>query len=84
MSKITINDPEGVLTRKDRAAIRKWETAKKVSGWSRYPTTCDRIFDRIPPEWVDRYTAQQLGEIAALLKVAYDDGVQFGRQHPEE
>ncbi len=84
MSKITINDPEGVLTRKERAGIRKWETAKKLSGWSRYPSTCSQIFSRIPAEWADRYTAQQLGEIAALLKVAYDDGVQYGRQHPEE
>ena len=33
---------------------------------------------------VDPNTAQQLGEIAALLKGAYDDGVQFSRQHPEE
>ena len=81
---ITIRDPEGTLSQKEKAEIRKWETAKKVSGWSRYPTTCDRIFDRIPSEWVDCYTAQQLGEIAALLKGAYDDGVQFGRQHPEE
>lgn len=81
---ITIRDPEGVLSQKEKAEIRKWETAKKVSGWSRYPTTCDRIFDRIPSEWADRYTAQQLGEIAALLKGAYDDGVQFGRQNHEE
>lgn len=81
---ITIRDPEGVLSQKEKAEIRKWETAKKVSGWSRYPTTCDRIFDRIPSEWVDCYTAQQLGEIAALLKGAYDDGVQFGRQRHEE
>ena len=33
---------------------------------------------------VDPNTAQQQGEIAALLKVAYDAGVQFGHQHPEE
>lgn len=84
MSKITINDREGVLSEEEKAEIRKWEEAKRISGWSRYPTTCSKIFSRIPPEWADRYTAQQLGEIAALLKGAYDDGVQFGRQTPEE
>jgi hypothetical protein len=26
---------------------------------------------------------QQLGEIAALLKSAYDDGIQYGRNHAE-
>ena len=36
-----------------------------------------------PAEWIDKYTAQQLGEIAALLKSAYDDGVQYGRNHAE-
>ena len=83
MSK-NFNDCADVLTRKEKAGIRKWETAKKLSGWSRYPSTCNQIFSRIPAEWADRYTAQQLGEIAALLKGAYDDGVQYGRQHPEE
>ena len=81
---ININDPEGVLSEEEKAGIRKRETAKKLSGWSRYPSTCSQIFSRIPAEWADRYTAQQLGEIAALLKGAYDDGVQYGRQHPEE
>lgn len=83
MSRIIINDPGNMLTIKERAEIAKWERAKEVSGWRAYPSTCSAIFARIPPEWIDKYTAQQLGEIAALLKSAYDDGVQYGRNHAE-
>lgn len=83
MAHITINDPDNMLTAKERAAIVKWERAKEFSGWRAYPSTCAAIFDRIPTEWLDKYTDQQLGEIAKLLKSAYDDGVQYGRNHAE-
>ena len=51
---------------------KKWSKAYKASGWSRYPDTCQAIFDNIPREWGDRYTAAQLGEIAALLSALND------------
>ena len=62
----------------------KWSKAHKASGWSRYPDTCQAIFDNIPREWGDRYTAAQLGEIAALLKVVYDKGTAHGWAEAEE
>lgn len=52
----------------------KLKKAMEYSGWSIYPSTCEAIFDNIPADWFDRYTAKQLGEIAALLKVVYDKG----------
>lgn len=57
--------------------------AQKASGWDRYPDTCAAIFANIPEEMADRYTAAQIGEIAALLKKVYDKGVLYGREHPE-
>jgi hypothetical protein len=57
-----------------RSRIVKMEQAKQYSGWRSYPSTCQAIFDNIPTEWFDRYTAKQLGEIAALLKKVYDKG----------
>lgn len=58
----------------ERRYILKVEQAKEYSGWRRYPDTCNAIFANIPDDWYDRYTAKQLGEIAALLKTVYDKG----------
>lgn len=63
---------------------KKWSKAIKSSGWSRYPDTCQAIFANIPSEWGDRYTAEQLGEIAALLKVVYDKGTAHGWAEAKE
>lgn len=52
----------------------KLKKAMEYSGWRRYPSTCEAIFANIPADWYDRYTAKQLGEIAALLKTVYDKG----------
>lgn len=57
-----------------RSRILKLEQAKQYSGWRNLPDTCSAIFANIPEDWLDRYTAQQLGEIAALIKKAYDKG----------
>lgn len=62
------------LTPDDRRIILKLEQAKEYSGWRHHPDTCNAIFSQIPDEWYNRYTAKQLGEIAALLKVVYDKG----------
>ncbi len=67
----------------ERRAMLKLEQAKEYSGWRAYPDTCSAIFDNIPDDMFDRYTARQLGEIAALLKQVYDKGVQYGREHGE-
>ena len=58
----------------ERELILKYEQAKEDSGWRRYPDICNAIFSNIPDDWYDRYTAEQLGEIAALLKMVYDKG----------
>ena len=52
----------------------KKRRAMQQSGWIRYPDTCAAIFANIPADWYDRYTAKQLGEVAALLKTVYDNG----------
>lgn len=62
------------LTPAERRKLLKVEQAKEYSGLRRYPSTCAAVFDRIPSEWWDKYNAQHIGEVAALLKTAYDDG----------
>lgn len=63
-----------VLTAEERRHILKLEKAKEYSGWRAYPSTCSAIFENIPEDMFERYTAKQLGEIAALIKKAYDKG----------
>lgn len=75
--------PNG-LTAEERRRWLKLEQAKEISGWRQYPSTCDAIFQNILEAGMfDRYSAMQLGEIAALLKKVYDKGVAYGREHPE-
>lgn len=62
------------LTAEERRKIMKVEQAKECSGWRNYPTTCSRLLDRIPDEWFAKYPAEHIGEVMAMLKVAYDDG----------
>lgn len=75
--------PNG-LTAEERRRWLKLEQAKEISGWRQYPSTCEAIFKNILDAGMfDRYSAMQLGEIAALLKKVYDKGVAYGREHPE-
>ena len=71
------------LTAEERRFYLKVEQAKEYSGWRNYPSTCSAIFENIPEEWWNKYTAKQIGEIAALLKAVYDKGVQYGRDQAE-
>nr|DAZ47925.1 MAG TPA: helix-turn-helix domain protein [Caudoviricetes sp.] len=71
------------LTADQRRRELKVQQACEYSGWRGYPTTMHLLVERIPAEWWDMYSAQQIGETMALLKAAYDDGVAFGREHPE-
>lgn len=64
------------LTAEERLAMLKWEQAKEYSGLRNYPSTCEAVFRRIPEEWIDIYSTKHIGEVAKLLKVAYDDGKQ--------
>lgn len=73
-SNVFTRDAYKCLTAAERREILKWEQAKQYSGWRNYPDTCAAIFANIPADWLDRYTAKQLGEIAALLKTVYDKG----------
>lgn len=62
------------LTPAERRQILKVEQAKECSGLRKYPTTCSRVIERIPAEYWEKYSAEHIGEIMALLKKAYDDG----------
>lgn len=67
-----------VLTAAERRHTMKVEQAKECSGWRKYPTTCGRLVSRIPEEWWEQYSAEHIGEVMALLEIAYRDG----RQNP--
>lgn len=62
------------LTAQERRDLLKVEQAKEYSGWRQYPTTMSKLIDRIPDDWWEKYSAQHIGEVMALLKIAYDDG----------
>lgn len=64
------------LTATERRGVMKVEQAKECSGWRNYPSTCDRLVAQIPDEWWDKYSAEHIGEVMAMLKVAYDNGCQ--------
>lgn len=64
------------LKAEERIAMLKWEQAKEYSDLRAYPSTCEAVFDRIPEEWMDIYSTKHIGEVAKLLKAAYDDGKQ--------
>lgn len=70
----SLTDEADIPSAAERRAFHKQEKAMEYSGWRRYPSTCEAIFSNIPADWYDRYTAKQLGEIAALLKTVYDKG----------
>lgn len=65
------------LTPEERRRELKYQQAAEYSGWRRYPTTMSKLHERIPAEWWEKYTAEHIGEVMALLKIAYDDG-KFG------
>lgn len=71
------------LTAEERRYILKVEQAKEYSGWRRYPTTMSKLVERVPDEWWDKYNAEHIGEVMALLKAAYDDGIAYGRAREE-
>lgn len=71
------------MTPAERRRELKMQQAAEYSGWRRYPTTMSRLMERIPADWWDTRTAQDIGEVMAMLKVAFDDGVSYGRAHPE-
>lgn len=62
------------LTAQERRLQLKVEQASECSGWRNYPTTCHKLRERIPEDWWTKYPAEHIGEVMALLKVAYDDG----------
>lgn len=66
------------LTAAERRQILRAEQAKECSGLRRYSGTCSAVLSRIPADWLGKYSAEHIGEVMRLLKVAYDDG----RQHP--
>lgn len=69
------------LTPEERRRELKIQQACEYSGWRRYPGTMAKLVEHIPSDWWDTRTAQDIGEVMALLKQAYDDGVSYGREH---
>ena len=67
------------LSPEERRAIIKAEQAKDYSGWRRYPTTCERLMDRIPDDWWDKYSAKHIGEVMRMLEKSFSDGLDRGR-----
>lgn len=74
MGEIMTKEAYKSLTAKERRAMLKITQAEECSGWRWYPTTCAKLVARIPAEWWGKYSANHIGEVMALLKVAYDDG----------
>ena len=74
MSDVMTKEAYKGLTAAERRLLLKVEQAKEYSGLRRYPTTCGAVFNRIPDEWWDKYSAKHIGEVAALLNAAYGDG----------
>ena len=74
MKEVLTKEAYETLSAEERRRLLKYEQAKECSGWRAYPTTCERIFEDIPSEWLDKYSAEHIGEVAALLKIAYDRG----------
>ena len=72
---------EGGLTAEERRRELKIQQALEYSGWRPYGTTASKLIQRIPEEWWEKYTAKHIGETMAMLKRAFDDGVNFGREH---
>lgn len=67
----------------ERRTILKYEQAKEFSGLRSYPSTCKAVFDRIPEHFWDDYTAEQIGEIAEMLYIAFNDGVAQGKSNKD-
>ena len=79
---LMLEDPDSPakvsLTLEENRSILKVERAKDYSGWRRYPTTCAKLMDRIPPEWWDKYSARHIGEVMRMLEKAYSEGLDAG------
>lgn len=71
------------LTAQERRTLLKAEQAKEYSGWRQFPTTMSKLTERVPADWWDKFSAQHLGEVMALLKKAFDDGIAYGRAHED-
>lgn len=71
------------LTAQERRDLLKVEQAKEYSGWRQFPPTMSKLTERVPAEWWDKFSAQHLGEVMALLKKAFDDGIAYGRAHED-
>lgn len=74
MREILTDEAYECLTAEERREILKAEQAKEYSGWRNYPTTCGKLVDRIPHEWWKKYSAKHIGEVMAMLEIAYADG----------
>lgn len=79
MSDVLGKDGVQGLDTEDQLYLLKVEQAKEYSGWRRYPDTCHKLIERIPANWWDKYSAHHIGEVMAMLKTAYDDGVDSHR-----
>lgn len=74
MSDVFSKEGYNALTAAERRFYLKTEQAKEYSGLRKFPSTCSAVFDRIPPEYWEKYSAKEIGEFAKLLYKAYSDG----------
>lgn len=74
MSDVFTKEGYNALTAAERRHVLKVEQAKEYSSLRNYPSTCSAVFERIPNEYWDKYSAKEIGEIAKLLYKAYSDG----------
>lgn len=83
MKEIFTSDAYECLTAEERRMELKRQQAAECSGWRRYPSTMSALHARIPTEWWSKYTAEHIGEVMSLLKIAFDDGATHGKNHPD-
>lgn len=72
------------LTSEERRHELKIRQAALYSGWSQYDSTCRSLLERIPADWWSSHSAREIGEVMALLKKAFDDGVAHALRHKED
>lgn len=77
--KVSFTSEADDLSSEEKRSFLKAERAKDYSGWRRYPATCEKLMDRIPSDWWDKYSARHIGEVMRLLNQAYSDGLDNGK-----
>ena len=65
---------DGEWTMDDVLIQYKLNQAQKASKWGKFPGTYEANWNRIPKDFIEVLTADQLGRLVDIIKDAYDDG----------